>query len=173
MKINIKGIKPIIKNFSEFARVSDRVMVDSMNRGLTAGITASLSKTKGMRKEWTGIKAQDLKRYTWKQQATRTRQNTKFTMVSRPINLADFSSKQGKKGVSYKLKGKQKQLKGSFKAKGMVFKRKSNKADSIMPHFTITPTYMFIGVEGDDIFIDRYFEVFNTRYAQQLDRWLG
>ena len=176
--IKIKNIDTIIRNLADFDRFNKRALSSAMNRSHTAGVKVATSKqTGGTLQPW-GIKKSDFKRnYTWKQKATSRKPNTKYAVSSNPINLVDFGAKwnrltpQGKptKGISYKLKNRRRTMKGSFIAKGMFFTRKQG-TQNIIPHFSITPTSMFVGNEGVNTYVEKYFDVLNPRYLHELDR---
>jgi hypothetical protein len=117
-----------------------------------------------------------MKRYSWQTKATTNKLSTKFGLVARSINLVDFGAKWKRttptgrktKGVSYKLKNKRRVMKGSFIAKGYVFSRRKGERDNLIPHFSITPTSMFLGAEADDLYIEQYFKTFDKTYAHQI-----
>ena len=175
MEVKVKNADKVIKNFIKFANVNERALVSAMNRANTAGQTAS---SLVMRKKWVGLLAKDLKRYQWSEKAKKGKTSTKFVTTSKSINLLQFGAKWSRqtptgkrtKGVSYRLKTKRRTMKGSFIAKGLVFTRKTEKANSLIPHFSITPTSMFTGAEGDDKYVDTYMTTFDKRYFHELDR---
>jgi len=172
--VEFHGLDVVIEDFDKFNKVNNRAISRAMNDANRAGRKVAVSK-QGMRKEW-AIKSSDLKRYTWNTTANVNNLSTKFGMVSRSINLADFGAKwsmytpTGKytKGVSYKLKGKRRTMKGAFMAKGHVFsKRKGSK--NIIPLFSITPTSMLKEAEADELYIKQYLSTFDKRYLNQLN----
>jgi len=173
MVLTFKNIKPLIKDLSAFANVHPKALSNAMNRGNTAGRTASLKATDGgVRELWFGLPSASLKKMTYSRRASVNKHQTQFVITSRPINLRLFNATQKKKGVSYKLQRKQKQIKGSFIAKGLLLKRKGTQRDDLRAFFSITPSSMFLGVKADEIYEDAYFETFNKRYIHEIDRLL-
>jgi len=175
MEVRFHNLDNVIDDFAKFSKVNNKAISQAMNRANTAGRTAVVSDTIGMRKKW-NLKSGDLKAYTWSTKSNVNRLDTKFGMVSKSINLADFGAKWKRatpsgrktKGVSYKIqKGKRKLLKGAFMAKGYVFTRRAD--DKIVPQFSITPTSMFTESDYDDLYIKKYFEMFDKRYSNNLD----
>lgn len=168
--------KKVTSMLLKFPKESDKAMRLTMNEHARKARTAS---SVAMRKTWVGLKARDLKQYTWTTNAKNSDLRTQFVVTSRSINLLDFVKKENKKGLSYRLKTKQRQMKGSFKAKGYFFTRsdsektkndKGQNVDALNIHFSITPTSMFLGAKGDDVYVDTYFNGFEKRYFNQLNR---
>ena len=168
MTIKFVGLGAVEKDLAKMAKYQDQAVSMAMNEANRTGIKVAIGK-QGMRKEW-AINATDLKRYTWTKRATRGSLLTQYAIQSRSINLIDFKAKENKKGVSYKLKGKQRTMRGAFIAKGFFFKRTSKKRNSIIPHFSITPTSMFLEADGEDLYVDNYLKRFDERYMHHITR---
>ncbi len=171
MEIHFIGLDDVITDFTKLAFKNPSAISRSMNRANIAGRTASV---KALRKVWVGLKAKDLKRYTWSQKATVSKLNTKFVVTSHPISLADFGAKQNKKGVSYRLKSKRRTMKHAFLKKSkhsrtpMVMIRSTKQRYPLVTKFTITPTSMFIGLDGVQLYEQAYFKAFEKRYDHEV-----
>ena len=169
--------KKVTKMLLQYPKVHAKATSIAMNRGLSAGATESLRVAK---KEWGGLLVSDFKRYTWRTTAKANDPKVQFAITSRSINLIDFVKKDNKKGLSYKLKGRQRQMKGSFRAKGFFFTRdKGGTRNDITPHFSVTPTSMFRIARGEAVFVTSFFRGrggkfagFGKEYFSQLNRLL-
>lgn len=177
MTVTIKGADDLYQDFSKFVRVNGRAISDAMNRANLAGATASLSKKEGMRKEWVGINASELKKYTYKRKANPNKLEAQFVVTSNPIPLIHFKAKEVRRGVSYRLKNKRRTMPKSwimpskFGDKGdRVFVRTRKRPKVATHRVAITPTSMYTGAEADDVYVNRFLEIFAKRYYQQLDR---
>ena len=176
MNTEIIGVDIIVKDFKTFVNKNPSAISRSMNRANIAGRTASI---KALRKVWVGLKAKDLKRYTWQEKATVAKLNTKFVVTSHPISLADFGAKQNKKGVSYRLKNKRRTMMHAFLKKSkhsrapMVMIRSTKSRYPLVTKFAITPTSMFMGLDGVHLYEEAYFKAFDKRYTHEMNRILN
>jgi len=171
MTITIKNINPIWTSLKRFSTANRRATNDAMNR---AHIHARKLSSTAMRSEWKGLSADRAKKAIKEKKSKVSDLSTKMILQSRPISLSSFGAKWSKKtptgkktkGVSYKLKGKRRTMKGSFIAKGQMFSRKKN--GGLRRHASITPTNMWKGVGAEEIYLKAYEERFRSRYDQQL-----
>lgn len=167
IQIHMSGIDSLITDFDKYVRLNARHTRTALNEASRSAQSKVLQET---RKPWKGIRARDYKSLTKLFVAKGNKFETTFIMTSRSISLAMFAvNRQAKSGVAYKLKNKQRTMKGSFMAKGMFFKRRTKARDSIVPYFSITPTSMFINGGGEKIYFDRLKEVFTTNYLKYVD----
>ncbi len=168
MTVKFIGLGDVEKNLLKLVKVQPIAISRAMNEAHRTGVKVSTGKKTGVTKDW-GIKVADFKRYTWTKKATRASYLTQYAVQSRPINLKDFKAKENKKGVSYKLKGKQRTMKGAFLAKGYFLKRTGKKRMPIIPHFSVTPTSMFQISNGEDLYSDAYMKKFEDRYFHYIN----
>ena len=188
MQINISGIDKVIGSFDKYVRYNRQATKFAMNQIARKASTQSLRKTN---QAWSGIKASDLKKTVKITPATNSNLNYKWYMESSPIGLEKFSAvyrgtttSTGKKrssskvGVAYKLKTKKRTLAKSFikkskfgKKEEVVFThRKSPDGADITRQSSITPTSMFLGVQGDDLFQTLFKDEFPDRYLAKLSQ---
>lgn len=174
MTIDFTGLQEIQDDFLKFAKLYPLITSISLNTALSVATTASLGAKKGMRKEWVGMRARDLKRYTYTKKANVNKLDTQFVITSRPIGLIHFGSKQNKKGVSYKLKNKRRTMRKSwimpskFGGGDEVFVRQTSHGNKPTRRASITPTSMFLEAEADEFFEDEFRIAFEKRFTQQV-----
>ena len=173
-------MKDLSAMFHNFHQINPRAISLAMNR--TAGVaqTASLKK---MRDNW-NIKARDLKPYVSSERATANKPVYVFKFHSRAINLKDFEGvDEYPSGVRYKIQKKRAWLPHAFIAgKGrnaFVLQRTTDARKPLLPHFSITPSTMFLKEKADDEFVTVFYkgkgktgvgEGFEARYFHELDR---
>lgn len=175
MTVTFKGLDELYQDFDKFLKVQPRAISNAMTTGLSAGRTASLSTTVGMRREWVGIKTKDLKRYVYTRRPSAGSHKAQFVVTSRPIPLIEFGASQKKKGVSYRLKTKRRTMKKSWimpskfgDKSDKVFVRQASHNNKATHRVAITPTSMFMGTESDVVFEKNFMNSFGKRYDQQM-----
>ena len=174
MTIDIKGIKSIQDDFLKFAQIYPTAVRNSMNTALSAGVTASLARDGGMREEWVGITARELKRYTYVTKANVNRHEAEFVVTSKPIDLIHFNAKQNTRGVSYKLKNRRRTMRKSwimpskFSNFEQVYARQTSNDSKPTRRASITPTSMFIEANSAEVFKKYYQGVFRRRWNDQI-----
>ena len=175
MTLTVKGIDAISKDFHKFAMIYPTAVRNSMNTALSAGMTASLARDGGMRQEWVGITARDLKRHTYTRKATVSKHHAQFVVTSNPIDLYMFGAKQNTRGVSYKLKNKRRTMRKSWitpskfgRRENQVFVRQASNDDRVTRRASITPTSMFLEADSGEVFEKYYKGVFRRRWNDQL-----
>ena len=149
-----------------------------MNKAGRVATTASLALT---RRLW-NLRARDLKKKTKIIPANVGNSVFTFKMHSTPINLHEFHASQITTGVSYKIQKKRNKLKSAFiQGKGrnaFVLRREGKDRYPLIPHFSITPSYMFTQAEAEKEFVTTFFRGkggkrgFTVEYKAQLDRLL-
>jgi len=165
--IDQKKLDAVITNFEKYIKMNARVTRTALNK---ASKTAKVQSLRQARDEWKGLSVADFKKINELALATNQNPETVFTIASNPINLQHFTTKkQAKSGATYKLKDKQKTLKGSFQAKGFVFKRQTKARDSIIPYFSITPTAMFAKSDSVSTYIDIATKDFEAEYLRTIN----
>ena len=175
MTIKFKGLQEFQKDLTKFVNIHDKAISNAMNKALAIAYTASLSKKQGMRKEWVGMRAGDLKRYTYTKKANPVQHHAEFVVTSRPIPLMEFGAKQLNKGVSYRLKDKRKTMKKSwimptkFGDKGdRVFVRQASHNNKATHRVAITPTSMFLASDAPEVFENTFEDNFQKKYFEQI-----
>lgn len=188
IKMEIKGLDKLIDDFSLYVKNADKIMNNSINRGVESGRTASIRATV---KDW-AILTKDFKSASKHVRATKGTNNTAtFTMTSKPISLITFQGKQfkprtvsagrgrdrkrvsGRAGVSFKLKKGQKptKLRNSWIAQGKygtaIWRQDPDNSRRRIYMASITPTSMY-KQEGVDIFIDTFDSAFMKRFDNQI-----
>ena len=181
MTIELDGIDSVVDDLIKFPSALDKSLSRAMNKQAGKAATAT---SKATRSVWSGIRARDFKRHTWRKNATINNLATQYAIVSVPINLIDFrlpTSRQSKSGVAYKLQ-KRSTLKGSFFAKNKVYRRnpkeqvvnkKGQTVDSIIPYYSVTPTFMMQSVDGVDVYTDVYFNDLASTFTKNLKHILS
>ena len=173
------GIKEIQAKFANFHMENAKALSFAMNKAHSVAQTASLLAS---RKRW-NIKTGVYKKLTYVKKANVNKSRLEFGIISKPINLVHFSAKPLKRGgVSYKIeKGKSKKLGGAFiggAGQGFVLKRTTPDRYPLMPHFAISPSWMFHQAKAEDVYIKTFLEGkdgsqgFNKIYLAQLKRLL-
>lgn len=177
MVFEIKGVDELIKDFSQFAAVSDTAMIYAMNQRARKAQTKA---SKDVRSVWKGIGAGQMKAYVYTIMARKGNVSTEYVLTSSPIPLSEFGAKwtPKQKGVSYLLKNKRRTMSGSFMGKGrggkqQVWIRTSKEDKKLVRKVSITPTSMFTGMKADELYVKEYFGEngadFNKVYLQKLD----
>jgi len=120
MTIELDGIDSVVDDLIKFPSALDKSLSRAMNKQAGKAATAT---SKATRSVWSGIRARDFKRHTWRKNATINNLATQYAIVSVPINLIDFrlpTSRQSKSGVAYKLQRIRSTLMTSFVAQKRV-----------------------------------------------------
>ena len=175
-------MKDLSAMFKDFHKNNARAISLAMNETAKIAQTASLRK---MRKAW-NMKASDLKPYVSVERANVNKASYVFKFHSRAINLKDFEGvDEFPKGVRYKIKKDKGRawLPHAFIAgKGrnaFVLQRVGDARTPLLPHFSITPSSMFLKEKADKEFVTVFYkgkgktgvgEGFEARYFHQLDR---
>lgn len=164
--------------FKRFHNENPRAISRAMNKASKVARTASLLHT---RQAW-NLRARDLKNKTKLKPANVNNAEVRFTMHSTPINLFEFKAQEYTKGVSYKIQKKRKKLGSAFiKGTGrnqLVLKRVGKDRYPLLPHFSITPSYMFSTEKSENVFVDVFFNGkggtrgFTQTYLDQLKNLL-
>ncbi len=182
--LKVHGLEELEAKFKGFHKANARAISLAMNHSARVAQTASLKK---MRQNW-NIRARDLKPYVSSKRATVGNPSYVFKFHSTPINLHEFYAVQEEQGVAYKLQKKKKRLGSAFiKGSGRnkyVLKRVGKERYPLLPHFTITPSWMFHEEEGEKVFVDTFLNGagkrgvggsgggFNKRYLHEMNRLL-
>lgn len=180
LKLKVKGIDGLQNMFKDFHQINPRAISLAMNETARTATTASLKK---VRKNW-NIKAGDLKRYVSAKPANVNNAKYVFKFHSRAINLQEFEGvDENPKGVRYKIQKKRAWMPDAFiKGTGrnkFVLKRTTKDRYPLRPHFSITPSTMFLKEKGEDEFVNVFYrgkgktgagEGFQARYFHQLKR---
>ena len=184
LKIKVIGGKKLHEDLSKFSVHSDDAARLAMNRVTASARTAALVNT---RKYW-NIRARDLKGHTSIKRATKADLAVEFTVKSGGVPLKEFvtpaylrldmEARQQRKGVSYKVKKDEraKTFKGAFMNKSKarhneyVLKREGKDRYPLIPLTVVTPTYMFENTKSDEVFIDKFLDMFDARFAHELAR---
>lgn len=176
LTLNVDGIEEIAKSFGNFHKENPKAISRAMNKAGAVAETASLRLT---RAQW-NIRARDLKSYVSRDKATVKNASYVFKFHSTPINLFEFHAKElASGGVSYKIQKKSKKLKSAFiRGKGRntyVLKRTGKERYPLMPHFSITPSWMFHTEKAEEEYVKVFYQGkggsrgFAQTYLDQLD----
>ena len=179
LTLKVKGIDPILRRFKNFHRDNPKAVAFAMNKASRVASTASLAKT---RSAW-NLRARDLKNKTKLIPANVGKSVVIFKMHSTPINLHEFYAKElDSGGVSFKIQKKSKKMRTAFiKGSGrntFVLKRVGKERYPLLPHFSITPSYMFSQAKAEKEFVTTFFRGkggargFTVEYKAQLERLL-
>lgn len=180
LTLKVKGLKEAEAMFKDFHKINPRAISLAMNETARVATTASLGK---VRRNW-NIKARDLKRYVSAERATANKASYVFKFHSRAINLQEFEGvDEYPKGVRYKIQKKRGWLPNAFiKGNGrnkFILQRTGDERYPLLPHFSITPSTMFLKEKGEDEFVQVFYrgkgksgigEGFPARYFHQLKR---
>ena len=152
----VTGIDKILKNFNRFHIEHPKILSRAMNKAGRVATTASLVH---VRKSW-NLRAGDLKRKVKIKPASVNDTSYVFKMHSTPINLHEFYAKKINTGVSYKIQKTRKKRQGAFiQGSGRntyVLKREGKARYPILPHFSVTPSYMFSQEEAEKEFVKAF-----------------
>jgi len=178
--LKVKGIEPLIRKFKNFHRDNPKAVAFSMNKAGGVATTASLLKAKSA---W-NLRTSDLKKKVKIKRANVGKSVYVFKMHSTPINLNEFYAKELKSGgVSYKIQKKSKKMRNAFikgksKRNTFVLTRVGKERFPLLPHFSITPSYMFTQAKAEKEFVTTFFRGkggkrgFTVEYKAQLKRLL-
>lgn len=176
--LSTSGGEELYGRFKRFHNENPRAISRAMNKASTVARTASLLHT---RQAW-NLRARDLKNKTTLKPANVNQAEIRFLMHSTPINLFEFKAQEYTKGVSYKIQKKRNKLGGAFiKGSGrnqFVLKRVGKDRYPLMPHFSITPSFMFSTEKSEEVFVKTFFDGkgasrgFTKTYLDQLKNLL-
>lgn len=176
--LRVTGLVEIQKKFKNFHMENNKALSLSMNKAHGVAQTASLLVA---RKRW-NIKTGVYKKLAYVKKANVGNARLEFGIISKPINLMHFGAKPlSSGGISYKIEKKSKKMRKAFiggSGQGFVLKRKTKERYPLMPHFAITPSWMFHQAKGEEEYKRVFFEGknggqgFNKIYLAQLSRLL-
>jgi len=152
----VTGVTKLLKKYTKFHQQHPLIISRAMNKAGRVATTASLAK---VRKSW-NLRAKDLKKKVKITPANVGKSVYTFHMHSTPINLFEFHASPIKTGVSYKIQKKRNKLKSAFIQGGgrnkFVLRREGKERYPLIPHFSITPSYMFTQVKAEEEFVKTF-----------------